>query len=78
MQVTLTKYIFIENIHIHNIGKSYFVMAYFDAGFSKGKHRYILTISVLNVQKSVKRWPSIVQSTNRQIWLTFVYTQFTF
>ena len=39
MQVTMTKYIFIENIHIHNIGKSYFVMAYFDAGFSKGKHR---------------------------------------
>ena len=54
-------------------------MAYFDTGFPKGKHRYILTISVIKVQKGViKRWPSIVQSTNRQIWLTFVYTQFTF
>ena len=41
-------------------------MAYFDAGFSKGKHRYILAISVIKVQKGVKRWPSI-QSYNRRI-----------
>ena len=35
--------------------------------FQKVSIEYILAISVIKVQKSVKRWPSIVQSTNRQI-----------